>query len=58
MSLPVQKRVHSNNDRHKADYYATSYETTEFLLQYVKFHKRIIEPACGEGHISRVLLNA
>jgi len=58
MSLPVQKRVHSNSNRHKADYYATSYETTEFLLQYVKFHKRIIEPACGEGHISRVLLNA
>lgn len=58
MSLPVQKRVRSSANRHETDYYATSYETTEFLLQYVGFHKRIIEPACGEGHISRVLLNA
>lgn len=58
MSLPVQKRVRSNEDRHETDYYATSYETTEFLLQYVDFHQRIIEPACGGGHISKVLLAA
>lgn len=58
MSLPVQKRVRSNDDRHKTDYYATSYETTEFLLQYVDFHQRIIEPTCGGGHISKVLLAA
>lgn len=58
MSLPVHKRVHSNEDRHQEDFYATSYETTEYLLQFESFHKRIIEPACGEGHISQILIKA
>lgn len=58
MALPVQKRVHSNEARHKDDFYATSYETTEYLLQFEEFHQRIIEPACGEGHISKVLIQA
>lgn len=58
MSLTVHKRVHSNKNRQEEDFYATSSETTEFLLQYVDFHQRIIEPACGGGHISKVLLAA
>lgn len=56
MALPAQKRVRSNADRHEEDFYATSYETTEYLLQFETFHHRIIEPACGEGHISKVLI--
>lgn len=58
MTLPVQKRVRSNDSREELDYYATSYETTEYLLQFVKFHHRIIEPACGGGHISKILIQA
>lgn len=58
MALPVQKRVKSSTDREENDFYATSYETTEYLLQFESFHHRIIEPACGEGHISSVLIKA
>lgn len=58
MSLSVQKRVRSSENRHETDYYATSFETTEYLLQFVSFHHRIIEPACGGGHISKVLIQA
>lgn len=56
--ITVQKRAYSNEERHKDDFYATSYETTEYLLQFETFHHRVIEPAYGEGHISKVLIQA
>ena len=37
------------------DYYATPFSATEALLKAVRFSGSIWEPACGEGHISRVL---
>lgn len=39
----------------KNDYYATEPKAVELLLQQELFSPRIWEPACGEGHITKVL---
>lgn len=44
-----------SKDAEKHDYYATEPKATELLLELEHFNKRIWEPACGEGHISKVL---
>lgn len=54
----VQKIGQSNKERHPEDFYSTSSEAVEYLIQFEKFHYRIIEPACGMGHISEVLIEA
>ena len=46
---------HSERDREERDYYATDPKATEALLQREIFCKNILEPACGGGHISKVL---
>jgi 2-polyprenyl-3-methyl-5-hydroxy-6-metoxy-1,4-benzoquinol methylase len=46
---------HSKDDRHVHDYYATHPKATEWLVKLEKFNKQILEPACGEGHISNIL---
>jgi len=43
-------------DREVNDFYATSRPVTEALLKVEKFEGGIWEPCCGEGHISKVLL--
>ena len=48
---------HSSEERELNDYYATEPKATELLLQCEKFTKQILEPCCGEGHISKVLEN-
>lgn len=47
---PVRGRV-------KNDYYATPPESTQALLNVLELNGSILEPACGEGHISEVLRN-
>lgn len=47
---------HSKDDRADDDYYATDPKAVEKLLEKEEFAKYIWEPACGGGHISRVLL--
>ena len=37
------------------DYYATPPESTQALLDVLELNGSILEPACGEGHISEVL---
>jgi hypothetical protein len=49
---------HTEEDRQRQDYYATEPKATQILLRVEKFNKNIWECACGEGHISRVLLEA
>lgn len=39
----------------KHDYYATEPRAIELLLEQESFNQNIWEPACGEGHISKVL---
>ena len=46
---------HTDEDREENDYYATEPKAVELLLSLETFNKSILEPACGEGHISEVL---
>lgn len=53
---------HSDVNREQNDYYATDPKSLEqFLVELdktdIKLNKNIWEPACGEGHISKVLIN-
>lgn len=46
---------HAEGEREKDDYYATEPKAVRVLLNEEKFAQEIWEPACGEGHISKVL---
>ena len=45
---PTRSRVEN-------DYYATPFEATEVILSREELYGSILEPAAGEGHISKVL---
>lgn len=47
---------HTDHERAWGDYYATEPKATEWLLKLEQFDGPILEPACGEGHISEVLI--
>lgn len=47
---------HVQHERAHADYYATEPKATEWLLKLEVFDGQILEPSCGEGHISEVLI--
>lgn len=46
---------HVEEEREVNDYYATHPKATEMLCNLEKFSDNILEPCCGQGHISRVL---
>lgn len=46
---------HVPEERAVNDYYATDPRAVEMLLELEEFSPDIWEPACGEGHISKVL---
>ena len=46
---------HSLGEREENDYYATQPKAVELLMDLESFDKNILEPSCGEGHISDVL---
>lgn len=46
---------HTEGERESMDYYATDPDAVEMLLDMEEFNHHIWEPACGEGHISKVL---
>ena len=46
---------HALENREAFDYYATDPKAVEMLLELEQFSPVIWEPACGEGHISKVL---
>lgn len=46
---------HCDKERQAEDYYATEPAATEWLCKLVQFANDIWEPACGEGHMSKVL---
>ncbi len=53
---PLGASNHSNKERQKEDYYATPPFAVKKLLDTgIELSKNIWEPACGEGHISKVL---
>lgn len=47
--------AHSNAEREPNDYYATPPKAVELLLNLEEFSSNIWEPACGAGHIGKVL---
>lgn len=47
---------HADHDRAWGDYYATEPKAAEWLIKLEDFDAPILEPACGEGHISKVLM--
>lgn len=47
---------HCQHERQRDDYYATEPKATEWLLRLETFNGPILEPSCGEGHISEVLI--
>lgn len=52
---PLGANNHSERERVPCDYYATSPEAIDRLVAHHKLPKVILEPACGEGHLSRRL---
>ena len=44
-----------NAEAEPNDYYATDPKALELLLEQESFSQNIWEPACGEGHLSKVL---
>ena len=46
---------HTAHERQRDDYYATESAATEWLCKLEQFNGPILEPSCGEGHISEVL---
>lgn len=48
---------HSKTEREINDYYATEPKAGKLLLELESFNN-ILEPSCGEGHLSKVFLNA
>ena len=46
---------HVEAERQSEDYYATDPKAVELLLNVEAFNKTVWEPACGGGHISKVL---
>ena len=49
---------HCDHERQREDYYATEPAATEWLTKIEQFGQNILEPSCGEGHISEVLKKA
>ena len=49
---------HCDHDRADNDYYATEPAATVWLCKIEQFGGPILEPSCGEGHISRQLQKA
>lgn len=52
---PIGRSNHTPDERAEHDYYATDPQAVEMLLALETFAPVIWEPACGEGHISKVL---
>lgn len=53
---PLSASNHVLEERQEHDYYATEPLAVEKLLEKESFNNKILEPCCGEGHISEVLI--
>ena len=47
--------LHGKRERQENDFYATDPKTTKLMLEKITFKGSVLEPNCGEGHISEVL---
>lgn len=55
---PLGASNHSDSERALHDYYATNPKAAQLLLEVESFSTTIWEPACGEGHLSKVFEQA
>lgn len=53
---PLAANTHSFTERETNDYYATDPKAIDALLKYEQLEKELWEPACGEGHLSKRLI--
>lgn len=53
--LGATNHLDEGKERQKDDYYATDPRAMELLLEKETFAPTIWEPACGEGHLSKVM---
>src|ERR1039457_4486526 len=53
----AQQIIGDGKNRKENDFYATPPYAVQALLDKEQFIGNILEPACGEGHISKVLIN-
>lgn len=58
ISGTIGARNLAKEEREENDFYATDPKAAEWLLKIEKLGHRIWEPACGAGHISKVLEKA
>lgn len=56
-SLSIVGSSRKNGDRPSGDFYPTPAYVVDALLEREEFVGNIWEPACGEGHISKILIN-
>ena len=49
---------HCESERQNEDYYATDPVAAKHLMKLVVLNSHIWEPACGEGHLSKILESA
>lgn len=49
---------HTSEEREVNDFYATEPKAGELLMKLEEFQHNILEPACGEGHLSEVFKKA
>lgn len=49
---------HTEDERENNDYYATDPSAAKMLLELEKLNSNILEPSCGEGHLSKVFEEA
>lgn len=54
---PLGATSHSHKEREEDDYYATPPKAVKQLCKLENFSHEILEPCCGEGHISKVLID-
>jgi len=54
--MPGSPIIGRNVDADEQDFYPTPKEATQALLDREEFEGNIWEPACGEGHMSKVLI--
>ena len=47
---------HTEKEREENDFYATEPKAIDILCQVEKFNEWILEPACGQGHLSKRLI--
>lgn len=48
---------HTDKEREEWDYYATDPKALDLLSPVFPIHHKVYEPSCGEGHLSKWLIN-